>query len=61
MRTSDMACRWGGGEFILLFSDLSMHKAKIVLSRLQDTINEYSFVDSANAFSVTVTIGLTEI
>lgn len=40
-RENDLACRWGGEEFVVLLGDTDLEGAKVVAARIQATINEY--------------------
>lgn len=40
-RENDLACRWGGEEFVVLLGDTDLDGAKVVARRIQAAINEY--------------------
>ncbi len=56
-RKSDIVARFGGEEFIVLFPETQISKAKKVIKRMRDEIKKDSFLKK---YSLTVSGGLTE-
>jgi diguanylate cyclase (GGDEF)-like protein len=57
IRASDTAARMGGDEFLLIFPDTDLNKAKLVVERLQNALNNQR-LDCAN-ISLTISGGAT--
>ncbi len=57
MRSFDLAGRWGGDEFMLLFRETSLEKVSHLLERIRTRIESYDFGLDA---SVTTSIGVAE-
>lgn len=57
LRGSDIVCRWGGEEFIVLCSDTSLDQAVIVAEKLRYQVDTYSFFGAGN---VTISAGVTQ-
>ena len=56
IRHEDFIIRWGGDEFIVIFSQV--HDANKCLRKLNTCISEHNFVDkNGNKISVTISIG----
>ncbi|MEA3290659.1 MAG: GGDEF domain-containing protein, partial [Campylobacterota bacterium] len=45
LRTSDVACRWGGEEFAIALSETNIESAYLVAEKLRATIENYIFID----------------
>lgn len=60
IRTSDIICRYGGDEFVLILPDTLLEVANLVLQRLRESIAKDTFVlpKSARIISVTCSIGV---
>jgi len=56
-RTSDIVARFGGEEFIVLFTETGLERAREIASRIRDAIKEDSYLKK---FKLTVSGGLTE-
>lgn len=62
-RENDLACRWGGEEFVVLLGDTDLEGAKVVAGRIQDMINEYipgSETHTGEGDRLGVSIGIAE-
>ncbi|QXX73567.1 PleD family two-component system response regulator [Methylovirgula sp. HY1] len=62
IRTSDLICRLGGEEFVIVMPDTSLEIAAKVAERVRGEIekNKFSISDDGRAIEVTVSIGLAE-
>lgn len=61
-RDNDLACRWGGEEFVVLLGDTDMNGAQTVARKIQRAINEYEHdeVSGASIGQLGVSIGIAE-
>jgi diguanylate cyclase (GGDEF)-like protein len=57
VRTSDLSCRWGGEEFIILLSNTTRHHSMAVARRLQLALTTSRFPQHS-AFSYTASVGM---
>lgn len=57
LRASDIVCRWGGEEFIVLCLNADMDKASIVAEKLRRAIELTKF---KGLYRITVSVGVTE-
>ena len=60
VRLSDMLCRWGGEEFVLMMSDTRAALARGGLERLHHKVGALRIVHGAAAVGVTLSAGLAE-
>lgn len=60
VRTSDVACRYGGEEFAILFPDIDADRAGSVAERIRQTTSEQRFVWEGRAFAITVSAGVAQ-
>lgn len=58
LRESDLLCRWGGEEFVILFCDASLPEAMRVTARVRDALLAGPIVTQAGEFRVTMTFGI---
>lgn len=58
VRTDDFVARWGGEEFILLFSDTDLEGGRISADKVRRLVSERSWELEGQALEVTLTIGL---
>jgi diguanylate cyclase len=58
LRSSDLLCRWGGEEFLVLFPDTSVELARVALERLHDGLRAQS-LECLRGQRVTFSAGLT--
>ena len=56
LRSSDIAARFGGDEFIVLLEEISLEEAEIVATRIQDRVSQWA-EDNRIDFSVTFGLG----
>lgn len=59
IRTTDKAGRWGGDEFIIIFSRTNISGAKNIATRIREKIMNKSF--ACDGCHITVSIGITEV
>ena len=57
VRNTDVFARWGGEEFVLLFTHTNIHDAKIISYKLKDKIQS---IEHPIAGNITISFGLTE-
>lgn len=57
LRQSDIVCRWGGEEFIVLCLNTDSEKAKIVAEKLRKSIETNRF---SGIYRITVSVGVTQ-
>ncbi len=60
VRTSDLACRYGGEEFAVLFPETASRSALTVADRVRRTIEREDFVEDGRSFRVTVSAGVAD-
>ena len=58
LRKTDIVFRWGGEEFLVIFDNVSIHIAHLILGKLRMNIKENVIVYEGNEISVTATIGV---
>lgn len=58
LRASDIACRWGGEEFLVILPDTDLGAATRVACGLRDRIAEQGYQFDAEAIAVTVSAGV---
>ena len=58
LRKTDIVFRWGGEEFLILFDNVSIHIAHLILGKLRMNIKENVIEYEGNEISVTATIGV---
>jgi len=56
-RVSDMACRWGGDEYILILPNTDEPEAVFVAEKIRVSIEDYTF---SNDINITVSLGIAE-
>jgi len=61
LREGDIASRWGGEEFLVMFPETSMHEAASVMSRILAVVSEWDFASEDKHFNVSFTAGITQI
>ncbi len=59
LRGSDIVCRFGGEEFLILLTDITPQNAEMIANRLRETIGNLVITSNNNEnFSFTVSMGL---
>lgn len=58
VRESDVFCRWGGEEFMLLLRDCDMPAAQKLVEDIRQTIESHVFEDQGHRLQITVSAGL---
>jgi diguanylate cyclase (GGDEF)-like protein len=61
LRDSDIICRWGGEEFIILLKDTNSSGARRVAEKIRLLAEQHTYVFTGSALQVTVSLGLTEL
>lgn len=61
LRDSDIICRWGGEEFIILLKDTNTSGARRVAEKIRLLAEQHTYVFTGSALQVTVSLGLTEL
>ncbi len=61
MRKTDFLARFGGDEFCFLFPETSLNMAALIAERIRYAISQLEFVAEKNNFSVTVSIGVSQL
>ncbi len=59
IRETDLACRYGGEEFVIILSDSNMINSQLIAERIRSIIEEYNF--ESVSWKITVSIGVSEI
>jgi two-component system cell cycle response regulator len=58
IRGVDLACRFGGEEFVVLMPDTDYRQAQNVAERVRNAVAERGFETASHALSVTVSVGV---
>lgn len=61
LRRSDIVCRWGGEEFIVLFKNTPLDTARQLAEKLRVQLEQQHFFWEDKALKVTISIGLTNL
>jgi diguanylate cyclase (GGDEF)-like protein len=61
LRQSDIVCRWGGEEFIILLKGSNTQSARRVAEKIRLLVEQHTYVFSGEPLQITVSIGLTEL
>ncbi|MDP2808403.1 MAG: response regulator [bacterium] len=59
IRTSDLAVRYGGDEFIVVFSDTKEDQAMVIAQRIREAVEQKKFIEGKEQ-KASVSIGLTQ-
>jgi len=59
-RASDIACRWGGEELLLLLQDCGLEKAAMIADGIRQEIGRTSIQTDAGSVTVTISVGVAE-
>lgn len=61
-RKSDVICRWGGEEFVVLLADTSLLGAKTIAEKIRTSVENLTmFVKNNNELKFTVSIGVSNV
>ncbi len=60
VRESDVVCRWGGEEFLILLKGCNLSQAEKMAEQVRQTVAGLSFEYAGTHFSITVSLGLAE-
>ncbi len=60
MESKGFVCRWGGEEFLFVFSSMNGDEAFIELNNLREQIERFKFLFKGNEFNLTMTFGVDE-
>ncbi|SFP90102.1 sensor domain-containing diguanylate cyclase [Pseudomonas borbori] len=61
LRQSDIICRWGGEEFILLLKDTSPEQARLLAEKIRQQTEHSRFSYKGASLHITTSIGLAEL
>ncbi len=61
IRNTDLLARFGGEEFCFLFPETDLNGAAVIAERIRHAISKLEFDSKKKRFSVTVSIGLSEL
>jgi diguanylate cyclase (GGDEF)-like protein len=61
IRKTDLLARFGGEEFCFMFPETDLNSAVLVAEKIRHTISELKFHSEKKIFSVTVSIGVSEL
>jgi len=59
LRETDVVARWGGEEFLVMFTDTDVETAERVLSRIQLALQHTTVSEAASMLRVTFSAGVT--
>lgn len=59
LRKSDIICRWGGEEFVVILKDTSAENAQRIAEAIRTRTENHGFVHSSQVLRITTSIGLT--
>jgi len=60
LRETDVVARWGGEEFLVMFTDTDEETAKRVLLRIQATLTQTQVTQADTALRVTFSAGVSD-
>jgi diguanylate cyclase (GGDEF)-like protein len=60
LRKNDLACRFGGEEFVVILPETSAAHAIEPANRLVETFSSITFFDEGKSFNVTLSVGVSE-
>ncbi|MEK7241311.1 MAG: diguanylate cyclase, partial [Planctomycetota bacterium] len=61
LRRTDIACRYGGEEFVILLPHTDYEGAQTVIQRLKDGLQGRAFQNNIDSCNITVTIGISSL
>jgi diguanylate cyclase (GGDEF)-like protein len=59
LRHSDIVCRWGGEEFIVLLKDTDGDGGQVIAEKIRQHVERQPYAYNGNRLQLTVSIGLT--
>jgi diguanylate cyclase (GGDEF)-like protein len=59
LRQSDIVCRWGGEEFIVLLKDTDSSNGQMIAEKIRKQIEQQRYAYEGQVLQITVSIGLT--
>lgn len=57
----DLVCRWGGEEFLVFFTQLSVHSGNSVLDQIRDEVSSRPIMHGGKTFNITFSAGVVEL
>lgn len=60
VRDSDVLCRWGGEEFLLLLEDCDLKRATALAEKVRRAVKNYKFVFDNKETQLTISLGVAE-
>jgi len=60
IRQNDYISRWGGEEFLVMFTSISIEKATALTERIRNSINSHVFMIAGKENTVTLTFGISD-
>ncbi|MDX8397510.1 MAG: sensor domain-containing diguanylate cyclase [Mariprofundaceae bacterium] len=60
LRVTDMVCRWGGEEFVVLTHNCDLNSALILAEKIRLSVEKAVLIEYENHSSVTVSVGIAE-
>ena len=60
MENKGFVCRWGGEEFLFVFTSMNGDEAFIELNGLREQVERFKFMFKGNEFNLTMTFGVDE-
>lgn len=61
LRQSDILCRWGGEEFVLLLKDTSVEQARVLAQKIRQQTEQSAFHYNGSDLRITTSIGLAQL
>lgn len=61
LRQSDILCRWGGEEFVLLLKDTSVEQARALAQKIRQQTEQSTFHYNGSDLRITTSIGLAQL
>jgi diguanylate cyclase (GGDEF)-like protein len=61
LRQSDIICRWGGEEFVLLLKDTPIEQARALAQKIRQQAEQSEYSHNGNALRITTSIGLAQL
>lgn len=58
IRETDILCRYGGDEFIIIFKDCTIHQAKHVANNIRQHIKEHTIPYNGHQLTTSISIGM---